>query len=157
MITNERQYEHTRAQVARFHAEILEAETRPASKKRDMVVAGMRAQIAPLEAALHAYEQLKASGGRDFSAPLKDLGEMLTQARVARGWLQKELAQKLDVAVGTIERYEKNDYTSASLMTVLDAARVLGLEVDCKGSMAKLDAFPELTAFTTKKAASAKR
>ncbi len=144
MITNERQYEQTNAAAARFRDGIAKAEASPPGKKRDARIAGMRAQLAALEQELEAYAQLKASGGGEFTTPLGELGQMLTQARIARGWLQKDLAEKLEVAVGTIERYEKNDYMTASLMTLFDAARVLGLTVVCQGVMANMPDFPEL-------------
>lgn len=146
MITNERQYEQTNAAAARFRDGIAKAEASPPDKKRDVQIAGMRAQLSALEAELRGYEQLKASGGGDFTMPLGELGQMLILARIARGWRQKDLAEKLEVAVGTIERYEKNDYMTASLMTLFDAARVLGLTVTCHGAMVKLPVFPELPA-----------
>ena len=154
MITNERQYEQTNAAAARFREAIEKAEASPPGKKRDAQIAGMRAQLRTLEEELDAYRQLKESGGGEFTTPLGELGQMLTQARIARGWRQKDLAEKLEVAVGTIERYEKNDYMTASLMTLFDAARVLGLTVVCQGSMVKLPDFPALPA---RKKATAKR
>lgn len=90
----------------------------------------------------------------EFSVALDEIATMLMRARIARGLSQKDLAGKLGVAVGTIERYEKNDYMTASLLTLFDAARVLGLIVTCHGAMAKLPDFLDLPA---RKKATAKR
>lgn len=153
MITNERQYEHTNAAAERFRTGIAAAEAKPATKARDATIAGMRAQLRTLEAELRAYERLKASGGRDFDVTFDDVGVMLVQARIARRWLQKDLAERLELSVQTIERYEKTDYETASLTTLRDAVRVLGLQVTCSGSMIQLVDFSELKTRRTPKVA----
>lgn len=152
MITNERQYEHTNKMANGFRMAIAQAEAEKPSKRREVVIAGLRAQLEPLEAELRAYDALKASGGRTLEATIEQLGVLLIQARIARGWRQKDLAERLEVPEETIQRYEKTEYETASLLTIQDTCRVLGLKLICKGPMIKLEQFGDLSTLTRKRA-----
>lgn len=94
-------------------------------------------------AAKYQYDQLKAemdeyaclTNGTSkalTNKSLDQLDEVLVQARLARGWTQGELANELGMAQQQIQRYEKENYEKASLVTVLDVVDALELKIELK-------------------------
>ena len=131
MILNGRQYKVTKAQVARLQMALGAA--RKLRKKMDAraykaMVVGFQSQVAELRGQLREYEGLRrAKVLRLESAEL--LAEVLIKGRIARGYTQRDLAEKLDVKPQQIQRYEATRYQTASLRRMLDIMRVLGLEL----------------------------
>jgi ribosome-binding protein aMBF1 (putative translation factor) len=134
MIKNDRQYRITKAQAARF-AHTLETlqehsqqETALHPLLREAELAGLSSQLADLQDQMAEYEALR-SGGRSARLPdsLEDLPRALIEARIAAGWSQRELAERLGLKEQQIQRYEATDYASASLERVQSVARALGI------------------------------
>lgn len=61
------------------------------------------------------------------ASSLAGLGDALIKARVARGWTQRQLADRLGVAEQQIQRSEATAYRSASLARLSDIADALGV------------------------------
>jgi len=156
MIRNEREYRITKAQADKFRVAIEQASTSPPAKNvhpklHTLSIDAMRVQLEDLDRQLHAYDELK--GGKTkgkLRGRLEELGDLLVQARIARGWTQRELAEKLGLHMQKVQQYEATSYASASLTRILDVWRVLGADLTVEG---KLVALPDMAAFTRKKVA----
>ena len=86
----------------------------------------MQLQIDELKKQVTDYEKLKT--GRMKLPDLQQINEVsdwLVKWRIARGWTQKDLAERLGLAEQQIQRYEKTDYASASLETIKKVAALL--------------------------------
>jgi ribosome-binding protein aMBF1 (putative translation factor) len=150
MIRNERQYRITRAQADKFTEAIAAAERAgPAPKVHPRLhkasLDAMRSQLEDLERDLKTYDDLKRGRGRkSLAGTFAELGALLIQARIARGWTQRELAERLGLQMQKIQQYEATEYEAASLARLLQVWEALGAEVDVK---AKLVDLPDLAEF----------
>lgn len=134
MITNEVQYRSTKTHLARFDEAIANLEaTSPTGrdrKLRDVQLAALRSQAEDLRAELHEYDELRSGHVTTIEAgSLADLAGALIKARIARGWTQRDLADKLDIAEQQIQRYEATNYSSASLARLCDIADALHITI----------------------------
>lgn len=132
MITNERQYEQTRKQLAMLESLLAATQAGDAGDDgfRDVQAAGLASQIQDLREELTEYQQLRDGGTTVIEATsLAGLAEALIKARIARGWTQRRLADALGVAEQQIQRYESTAYRSASLARLCDIADALGITV----------------------------
>lgn len=132
MITNEVQLRTTRNQLRRLEGAIqnLEAKDLDGDRLREIELQAVRSQAEDLRQEIDGYEELRAGSVREFQADsLSALPEALIKARIARGWSQKELADRLGTAVQQVQRYESTSYASASLARLLDVVEALGISV----------------------------
>jgi transcriptional regulator with XRE-family HTH domain len=133
MIKNERQYRVTHAQVDRFRAALEELRGRPASGNElldRLEVAAVESQLAELRAELDEYDALRH--GRSEVGRLESLDELprlLIRSRIAQGLTQKDLAVRLGMQEQQVQRYEANDWATASLSRLTEVAAVLGLSI----------------------------
>jgi transcriptional regulator with XRE-family HTH domain len=135
MITNQRQYDLTRSQVAKFERAFSElareqetSELHPllAKAQRD----SMSAQMDELRSELLAYERLQAGERTVLHLDsLDDLPSALISARIASRLSQRELAERLGLKEQQIQRYEASQYAGASLSRIQEIAQALGLAV----------------------------
>jgi DNA-binding XRE family transcriptional regulator len=135
VILNERQYAATTKQIKLLQegsARAKDSEPRPGLDPRIHVamIEGIDGELKELRRQLHRYDNLK--GGRTRTRKLRGLSDLpvaLIEARIARGWTQKELAQKLGVAEQQVQRYEQDRYEKTSLGRLLKVAKVLGASI----------------------------
>lgn len=133
MIKNERQYQITKKQVARFSQALANLKRQP-SEAKDMhpLIAqaqedALRSQLGDLEEQLREYESLKASHFEaDALNVVAELPTILIKARIAQGLRQKDLAARLNLKEQQIQRYEATDYATASLTRIKEVANILG-------------------------------
>lgn len=133
MITNERQYRITKAQVDRFQEALdrVEEEYRdqdPILQKamRDQI----ESQLVDLLAELEEYEKIRASGGSTLDLrSIEQLPEALVWGRIARGLTQRELGELLGVSEQQVQRDESSGYARASFERIMEIARALGVDV----------------------------
>lgn len=134
MITNERQYRITRAQLRRFE-EALSAHTAVAHQGVDLRLVtaereALASQILDLRSELEEYERWKAS---DISmitvSSFDELALGLIRARIASGLTQRDLAERLDLKEQQIQKYESEYYRSASYRRLRDVADALGVRI----------------------------
>lgn len=137
MIKTERQYATTRAQLDRLR-EFLQDTAEPQGGVDPQFLQlerlAIESQLAELATELEAFDALRS--GRAAILPLstlEDLPRALISARIARGWTQADLAERLGVAEQQVQRYEATDYASASFARLVDIARAL--EVDVPGAV----------------------
>jgi transcriptional regulator with XRE-family HTH domain len=136
MIKNEKQYQFTKRAVENFERELERVAQRDAADSsihpliRRAEVAGIESQIATLRSEIREYERLKAGERVVLSAnSLADLPIVLVQARIAAGLSQEDLAVRLGMKKQQIQRYEADDYASASLATLIRVAEALGIGI----------------------------
>jgi len=132
MIQNQRQYNATKAQIARLEDALQAsraAKERMPARVYKAMVAGIRSQIDEMQAELSEYDELASSAELHLGS-VDDLPAALIKARIARGYTQKELAEKLDIKPQQIQRYEASGYRAASLERVLRIMRALDLELE---------------------------
>ncbi len=138
MITNEVQYRATKGHLERFEAAATNIEARPGKRSRleRLELDALRAQADDLRAELGEFDLLRQGAVSTFDAPsLEELSTVLVKARISRGWTQRQLAEALGMAEQQIQRYEANDYRSASLARLCDIANVLGVTVAQHGEL----------------------
>ena len=143
MITNEVQYRATKAHASRFEEALrnLEADKTAGTKRRELEIGAVRAQLEDLQGELTEYEQLRSGTIRSFEvASLPELAVALVKARIAKGWSQRRLAEELGIAEQQIQRYESSGYTSASLARLCDVVAALGVDVRVVVTLPSTDA-----------------
>ena len=135
MIKNERQYRITRARVEEFRQAVArsEEERRISTlhpKLQQAQADALRSQLQTLERELREYDELKSGRHRVLTyASFDDLPKALVQARIARGWTQKDLADRLGVDEQKIQDYEATEYQRASLARISEVVRALRIEI----------------------------
>jgi HTH-type transcriptional regulator/antitoxin HigA len=135
MIANERQYRSTRRQVEELEQAVTAARSsRPRAgvdpRVHAAMVAGIEGELDQLRRQLLRYERLKAGAitTRGLNG-LADLPEALIEARIARNWSHRELAQALGMHEQQVQRHEQQRYAKASLATIVRVADTLGMEL----------------------------
>ena len=132
MIYSDRQFNASRAGLARLKTAFKAAEDREADQLwlKQAEIDALKSQIAEVEAELAEYRLLK-SGQISFSKTyaLEELPHVLVQARIASGMSQTGLAEKLHMKPQQIQRYEATDYMGASLGRLAEVSRALGVKV----------------------------
>ncbi len=135
MITNEREYRITRAQIRELQHGLSNLE---AQEPRDGVHPALaeasrhalRDQIRELEEAVTEFELLKTGGKRSWV--LESLGSIpdtIIQARIASGMTQRALAEQLGVKEQQVQRYEATHYRGVSLDRIEQVVAATGLQV----------------------------
>ncbi len=136
MITNERQYKITRAQLAQLKRAIANFQL---SEKVEQIgsellasaeLDALKSEVEVLEKQIQDYESLKT--GAEIPLPTKDLRELphlLIQSRISQNLSQRELANLLKLKEQQIQRYEAEEYQSANLKRLLEVAEALMLSV----------------------------
>lgn len=130
MITNERQYTQTRKKLGELEALIVATESGEAGDDgfRDLQLSGLQSQADDLRDELAEYETLRDGGATVIEADsLAGIAGALIKARIARGWTQRQLAERLGVAEQQVQRYESSHYRTASLARLCDIADALGV------------------------------
>jgi Zn-dependent peptidase ImmA (M78 family)/transcriptional regulator with XRE-family HTH domain len=130
MIKNEKQLRSARAQLARLADALASLATKPDDGWLDLELRTVRSQITELEQQVADYEGLKTGAvavGQVGS--LDDLPRLLIRQRIANGLTQKDLAALLGMKEQQIQRYEADDWATASLKRLIEVADAVGLSV----------------------------
>lgn len=95
-----------------------------------MELAAVEGQIADLRAELEDYDALRSSGAEVGTLhSLDDLPRILIRSRIANGLSQKDLADRLGLPEQQVQRYEANDWSTASLERLTKVAHALGVQL----------------------------
>ena len=135
MITNERQYQISKVQVAKFRAAIDAPESNSNTRKlhpraQKVLREAAQSQLDDLMAEVNVYESLRDGQLTSITAEsIAELAPALIKARIIRNWTQKELADKLAVAEQQIQRYEATLYKGVSVERLQAVADALKLRV----------------------------
>ncbi len=136
MTTNERQFRITKSQLDKLHAALtgfdLDAATRCIGSRvlADAELAALKSQASDLSNEIRDYEALKSGTISVLKARnLSELPTILIRARIAKGLSQQALAEKLGLKEQQIQRYESEEYSSASLRRLAEVAEALNLNI----------------------------
>jgi len=136
MITNERQYRITSAQLEKFRKAIDDFDIKAVIKQtKSKVLAkaeldALRSEYENLSMQLHEYETLKSGTVEILKASsLKELPTILIRARIAKRLSQRQLADAICLKEQQIQRYEAEEYASANLPRLVEVAKALGLNI----------------------------
>ena len=136
MITNERQYRITKAQIEKFKAAIGAFDTKAATEQTKSKIlakaelAALQSEFEILTMQLHEYEALKSGTVEVLKAStLEDLPSILIRARIAKRLSQRQLAEALGLKEQQIQRYEAEEYASANLQRLTEVANALSLNI----------------------------
>lgn len=137
MITNERQYRITSAQLEKLKTAIDTFDIKAATKRiksktlAKAEIEAMRSEYENLSKQIHEYETLKSGTVEILKASnLKELPIILIRARIAKGLSQRQLADAIGLKEQQIQRYEAEEYASANLRRLADVSNALGLNIN---------------------------
>jgi DNA-binding transcriptional regulator YiaG len=135
VITNERQYRITKAQLKHFEDDLAVHDARAPSTDVDPRMQGamrdaLASEVEELRAQLERYEQLRdgAITGRELDS-LRDLPTALIEARISAKLTQRALAERLGVAEQQVQRWEATGYAGVGLDRLQDIADALGSRI----------------------------
>lgn len=132
MILNEKQY---RIAAKQRHKMEVTLETDSEDEKtpkwiREAQRNAIKSQIEELETEIKEYELLKEGDIRvTAESSLEQLPLSLIKARIAKGYTQKDLADRLGLSEQQIQRYEASAYKGANISRLAQVANVLGVSV----------------------------
>lgn len=136
MITNERQYRITNAQLEKLKEAIDTFNIKAVAKRtKSKVLAkaeleALGSEYVILSSQLHEYEALKSGTIEVLKAStLEKLPSILIRARIAKGLSQRQLADNIGLREQQIQRYEAEEYASANLRRFAEVANALGLNI----------------------------
>lgn len=138
MIKNEKQYRVAKNQMTKLKSALEASINTTVEMPKEIyeaMIAGIQSQIEELASKITEYEALSEAKRLQVTT-IKDIGQLLIKARVARGYTQKELAEKIGKKTQQIQQYEAIEYKSASLERLFEIAQALDVE--------SLDAFVSL-------------
>jgi len=136
MITNERQYRISKAQLEKIKESVDSFDFKKAvemSKSKRLAIAeldALNSEIENLIVQIKEYETLKSGSIEILKASdLSELPKILIRARIAKGLTQRELAELIGLKEQQIQRYEAEDYASAKLSRLAEVAKALELNI----------------------------
>ncbi len=136
MITNERQYRITSAQLEKLKTSIDTFDIKEATKRiKSKILAkaeidALHSECDNLSMQIHEYETLKSGTVEILKASkLEELPTILIRARIAKGLSQRQLAEAIGLKEQQIQRYEAEEYASANLRRLADVSSALGLNI----------------------------
>jgi transcriptional regulator with XRE-family HTH domain len=132
MITNERQYRITRAEISRFQDAIKQAAESPSPgvhpRLHQAMIDGLRSQLDDLRRELAEYDALREGKvKRRVFTSLLDPPNALIEGRIVKRLTQKQLGSKLGVPEQQVQRYERTQYAGASFERLQEVADALGI------------------------------
>jgi transcriptional regulator with XRE-family HTH domain len=133
MIKNERQFKVTRAQLHRFEAALEDLEAKPETDpiQRQLELDTARSQVTELQHQLDEYTGLRdGTVAVGTPADLSELPRYLIRQRIAAGLTQRELGERLGMKEQQIQRYEADDWGTASLRRLIEVADAVGLRLN---------------------------
>jgi HTH-type transcriptional regulator / antitoxin HipB len=128
MIQNEHQYKVTQTKLRELEQSLVNLDVNRGNLTERLLQAeqnGIQVLIDLLRLELVEYDNLKQQRTPIQIGSLDELAIGLIKARIAVGMTQKELATKIGVQEQQIQRYEENQYASASLARLTEIARAL--------------------------------
>lgn len=139
MISNEKEYKATKAALTGFEGALMNYDVLKVIQDGvdPMIARAQRAsyerQAAELRDQLSAYEALREGKVPELEVhSVPQIGKGLVEARIAKGLTQRELANLAGLQEQQIQKYEKEQYGSASLNRISHIASTIGFKFDAK-------------------------
>jgi DNA-binding Xre family transcriptional regulator len=134
MIKNERQFKITKNQVRQFELILAQLTTEfqtSGDLKLKMQIDALETDVSKLNAEINEFERLKSGTVKIISAnSFHDLPDVIIKARIARALTQKDLAVKLGMKEQQIQRYETNNFASASFSILAKIVDALDITIE---------------------------
>lgn len=134
MITNERQYRITKAQLEKFRQALSEIRSETSLGRADSNLLrkaeteSLQSEIDVLSSQVQDYEALRSGAVPiEMGVDLEQLPSILIRARIARGLTQSQLARRVGLKEQQVQRYESTEYSGASLTRLKEIAAALQL------------------------------
>ena len=128
MIQNDHQYRVTQTKLRDLEQSLSNLDSNRGNLTERLLKAekkGIQVLIDRLSAEIAEYDNLKQHKTAIEIASIDELALGLIKARIALGMTQKELAAKIGVQEQQIQRYEDNQYASASLTRLTEISHAL--------------------------------
>jgi HTH-type transcriptional regulator / antitoxin HipB len=128
MIQNEHQYKVTQTKLRELEQSLIDLDINSGNLSERLLQAekkGLQILTDRLYSEIVEYDNLKQQRTPIQICSLDELAIGLIKARISTGMTQKELAAKIGVQEQQIQRYEENQYASASLTRLTEIARAL--------------------------------
>lgn len=132
MITNERQYRITKAELRRFEEAVGNYVPGPGvdSGMKGVMDDALQSEVEVLSAQIKRYEDLRDGRvSRRQIDGLRDLPTALIEARIVAGLTQRALADRLGVPEQQVQRWEANLYSGVGVVRLQEVADALGMGV----------------------------
>jgi len=136
MITNERQFRISNAQLERLRNSAETFDFGEASKRSGSPILAqaeldaLKSQIDDIAEQVQEYQALRSgSVGILKARSLSELPQILIKARIAQGLSQRELAERIGMKEQQIQRYESEEYSTANLQRLSEVAKALDLNI----------------------------
>jgi ribosome-binding protein aMBF1 (putative translation factor) len=135
VITNERQYAITQAELRRFEKAAEEQRQQEPAEGIDPRIAeamvdALAGQAETLREEIQRYESLREGRvTRRELGGLRDLPIALIEARIVAGLSQRQLGERLNLKEQQIQRWEANLYSGVGVERLQKVADALGMEV----------------------------
>lgn len=84
-----------------------------------------------MEGEIRLYERIRSGDLSDFKT-LREIGQLLVAARLARGSSQRDLAERLSVHESQVSRDERNEYQGISMERAAQILEALSVEVEIR-------------------------
>lgn len=135
MITNQRQYGITKAEIEQFEEALTRQQASAPSpgvhpRIHRAMQDAMASDVVELRAQLARYDDLRA--GRVAKRTLTSLRELpvaLVEGRIAAHLTQRQLAERLSVPEQQVQRWESSSYSGVGIDRLQDIADALGLQL----------------------------
>jgi HTH-type transcriptional regulator/antitoxin HigA len=130
MIQNEHQYKITQTKLRELERSLADLDVSRGNLTERLLQAekkGIQVLIDRLRSEIAEYDNLKQQKTPIKIGSIDELAIGLIKARIAAGMTQKELAAKIGLQEQQIQRYEDNQYASASLARLIEIASALGI------------------------------
>jgi HTH-type transcriptional regulator/antitoxin HigA len=139
VIRNDKEYRHGKERLSELEAELRGLSERRSAERDEVasaVIDALRLQIEDLEREISEYEDLKEGRLLSFGADdLDSLGELITKARIAKGFTQAELGELLGMTQQQVARYERDGWQKISLWRLAEITDTLGLDLSVRARL----------------------
>ena len=140
MILDEKQFEAAKKNFDKLNKSIARVDVKnecAADPVKQFEIAALKRFAIQIRQDIEEFEMLRSGG---FEPPssyrLMELPKILIQARIARGWTQKMLADKTGTNLQRLQLYEAELYFGASFSKKMQLAEVLGVDTSsCRETM----------------------
>lgn len=150
MITNQRQYRITKAQLNALRGALRTFDLREAAKRTGSQALAraeydaLDSQVEELAEQVSEYEALRWGTVAILKArSLEELPTILIKARIAKRLSQRRLAEILGLREQQVQRYEAENYASASLRRLAEVASALDLGISEIAEFSPVSSAPE--------------
>jgi transcriptional regulator with XRE-family HTH domain len=132
MIKNQKQAAIAKKEIANLQKILNEADRNSTDFKQQLQFNIFESQLSDLLLEIEEYGHLTSKKIESLEIKTENLQKAIISFRIASGLTQKEIADKLEIQEQQIQRYEQNDYLTASFERIIQILQALEVEVTFK-------------------------